>query len=218
MTTITYPSTPRPQGMSWRLVMPAQTNVSDWTGRRQTIASGRGWWECQITFPPIVGTDNVNAWRAFIAKSRGAANDFQVPVDPTAQYVDAPASVVGSLSLNFTTGLYQTFSQGAALVNGSGQTGRTINADGFPASTTVLQAGQFVTINNQLLQLTENVVSNSSGAAVLTFEPPIRVSPANNAPVEYENPYCLMYLVEEPTLSVEAGYVYSLSLNLRESF
>ena len=218
MATITYPSSPKPNGMSWRLVMPSQTNVSDWTGRRQTLASGRGWWECQISLPPIVGTANVNAWRAFIAKSRGGANDFQIPVDPTAQYVDSPASVVGSLSLNFTTGLYQTFSAGAALVNGSGQTGRTINATGFPASTTVLQAGQFVTINNQLLQLTENVVSNSFGVATLTFEPPIRVSPANNAPIEYANPYCLMYFVEEPTLSVENGYVYSLSLNLRESF
>ena len=196
MATITYPSTPRPQGMSWRLVMPAQTNVSDWTGRRQTIASGRGWWEAQITFPPIVGTTNINAWRSFIAKSRGAANDFQVKVDPTAQ----------------------SSSTAIPLVNGAGQTGRTLNTDGWPTSTTVLQAGQYVTINNQLLQLTENVTSNGSGVAVLTFEPPVRVSPSDNAAIEYKNPYCLMYLVEEPTLSVETGYVYSLSLNLRESF
>lgn len=196
MATITYPSTPRPQGMSWRLVMPAQTNVSDWTGRRQTLASGRGWWEGQITFPPIVGTTNVNAWRSFIAKSRGAANDFQVPVDPVAQ----------------------SASTATPLVNGAGQQGRTLNTDGWPLSTTVLQAGQYVTINNQLLQLTESVTSNGSGVAVLTFEPPVRVSPADNAAIEYKNPYCLMYLVEEPTLSVETGYVYSLSLNLRESF
>lgn len=196
MSTITYPSTPKPQGMSWRLVMPAQTNVSDWTGRRQTIASGRGWWECQVTFPPIVGTTNVNAWRAFIAKSRGKANDFQVPVDPTAQ-----SSAVAT-----------------PLVNGASQTGRTLTTDGWPVSSTVLQAGQFVTINNQLLQLTENVTSNGSGVATLTFEPPVRTAPSDNAAIEFKNPYCLMYLVEEPTLSVETGYVYSLSLNLRESF
>ena len=217
MATITYPSTPKPQGMTWRLVMPAQTNVSEWTGRRQTLASGRGWWECQITFPPIVGTANVNAWRAFLAKSQGTANDFRVPVDPTAQAPNITTSAVGSLSLNFITNLYQTFSP-TPLVNGWGQTGRTLSTTGWPVSSTVLQAGQFVTINDQLLQLTENVVSNASGIATLTFEPPIRVSPANNAPIQYENPYCLMYLVEEPTLSVEAGYVYSLSLNLRESF
>lgn len=196
MATITYPSTPKPQGMSWRLVMPAQTNVSDWTGRRQTIASGRGWWEAQITLPPIVGTTNINAWRSFIAKSRGTANDFQVPVDPVAQ----------------------SASTATPLVNGAGQQGRTLNTDGWPTSTTVLQAGQYVTINNQLLQLTENVTSNGSGVATLTFEPPIRVSPSDNTAIEYKNPYCLMYLVEEPTLSVETGYVYSLSLNLRESF
>jgi hypothetical protein len=196
MATITYPSTPRPQGMAWRLVMPAQTNVSDWTGRRQTLASGRGWWEAQITFPPIVGTTNINAWRSFIAKSRGAANDFQIPVDPIAQ----------------------SAATATPLVNGAGQTGRTLNTDGWPLSATVLVAGQFVTINNQLLQLTENVTSNGSGVATLTFEPPIRTSPADNAAIEYKNPYCLMYFVEEPTLSVENGYVYSLSLNLRESF
>ena len=196
MATITYPSTPKPSGMSWRLVMPAQTNVSEWTGRRQTVASGRGWWECQLSLPPIVGTTNINAWRSFIAKSRGSANDFQIPVDPTAQ----------------------SASTATPLVNGAGQTGRTLNTDGWPLSTTVLQAGQYVTINNQLLQLTENVTSNGSGVATLTFEPPIRTSPADNAAIEYKNPFCLMYFVEEPTLSVENGYVYSLSLNLRESF
>jgi len=196
MATVTFPSTPKPNGMSWRLVMPAQTNVSEWTGRRQTIASGRGWWECQLSLPPIVGTSGVNAWRSFIGKSRGKANDFQVPVDPTAQ----------------------SSATATPLVNGAGQTGRTLNTDGWPTSTTVLVAGQFVTINNQLLQLTENVTSNGSGVATLTFEPPIRTAPSDNAAIEFKNPYCLMYMVEEPTLSVENGYVYNLSLNLRESF
>lgn len=196
MATVTFPSSPKPNGMSWRLVMPSQTNVSDWTGRRQTIASGRGWWECQLSLPPIVGTANVNAWRSFIAKSRGRANDFQIPVDATAQ----------------------SAATATPLVNGAGQTGRTLTTDGWPLSSTVLVAGQFVTINNQLLQLTENVTSNGSGVATLTFEPPVRSAPADNAAIEYKNPFCLMYFVEEPTLSVETGYVYSLSLNLRESF
>ena len=196
MATVTFPSTPKPNGMAWRLVMPSQTNISEWTGRRQTIASGRGWWECQLSLPPIVTSTRVNAWRSFIAKARGRANDFQIPVDPTAQSASAATP----------------------LVNGASQTGRTLATDGWPVSTTVLVAGQFVTIGNQLLQLTENVTSNVSGVATLTFEPPIRVSPADNAAIEYKNPYCLMYLVEEPTLSVENGYVYSLSLSLRESF
>jgi len=196
MPTITFPATPKPQSMSWRLVMPSQTNISEWTGRRQTVASNRGWWECQFTLPPLVGVTRVNPWRSFVVQARGQVNDFQVPVDPTAQ-----SAVVAT-----------------PLINGAGQTGRSLASDGWPVSSTVLQAGQFLTINNQLLQLTANVVSNASGQATLSFEPPIRVSPADNAAIEFRNPYCLMYMLEEPTISVEAGYVYSLSLNLRESY
>ena len=196
MATITFPSSPKPQAMSWLLNQPSQVNISSWTGKRQVFASGRGWWECELTLPPIVGTSSVNVWRAFLAKTQGSANVFQVPVDPTAQ-----SSAVAS-----------------PLVNGGSQTGRSLITDGWPVSSTVLSAGQFVTINDQLLQLTADVVSNGSGQATISFEPAIRVSPSDNAPIEFKNPYCLMYLTEKPSLSVEAGYVYSLSLSLRESF
>lgn len=196
MTTITFPSSPKPQTLAWKLVQPAQANVSSWTGRRQVIASSRGWWECELTLPPIVGTSNANAWRSFLAKTQGSANDFQVPVDPTAQ-----SSAVASPK-----------------VNGAGQTGRSIATDGWPISTTVLQAGQYITIANQLLQLTADITSNGSGQATISFEPPIRVPTSDNADIEFKNPYCLMYLIEKPAMSVEPGYVYSLSLSLRESF
>lgn len=196
MTTITLPSTPKFQSVTWKLVQPAQNNISQWTGARQVLPSGRGWWECQITLPPIVGSTNFNPWRAFTALMRGAANDVQIPVDPTAQ-----SSIANTMS-----------------VNGAGQTGRTLNVDGLPNSTTVLTAGQFVTVGNQLLQLTANVTTNGTGQATLSFEPALRASPADNAVVEFKNPYCLMYLVDDPTYSTEPGYVYSLSLNLREAF
>ena len=196
MATITFPSEPAAQAVSWTLVQPAQTNVSQWTGQRQTLASNRGWWECEYTLPPIVGTTNANPWRSFLAKTQGQTNDFQVLVDPVAQ----------------------SSASATPLVNGAGQTGRSLVTDGWPLSTTVLYAGQYVTIGNQLLQLTADVVSDGTGAATISFEPPIRVSPANNTAIEFKNPYCLMYLKEKPAISVEAGYVYSLSLSLRESF
>lgn len=196
MTTITFPSSPKPSGMSWRLVQPAQQNMSEWTGARQVLASGRGWWECSVTLPPIVGEAAVNPWRAFFGLARGAANDFQVPVNEIAQ----------------------SSSTATPLVNGAGQTGRSLNTDGWPNSTAVLSAGQFVTIGNQLLQLTADVTSNGSGQATISFEPAIRVSPADNAAIEYKNPYALMYFVDNPGYSVEPGLVYSLTLNLRESF
>ena len=73
MTTITFPATPKPQSISWRLNLPAQNNVSTWTGKRQVVASGRGWWEATVSLPPIVGTSTFNAWRAFLAAMRARA-------------------------------------------------------------------------------------------------------------------------------------------------
>lgn len=196
MATITFPSSPKPSGMQWRLVMPAQNNVSGWTGQRQVIASNRGWWECSVAFPPIVGRTAARPWKSFIAQARGLANDFRVPVDPTPQSA-LPNTV---------------------LVQGAGQTGRSIVTDGWPNSTTVLSAGDYVTINDQLLQLTANVTSNGSGVATLNFEPPIRVAPSDNTSVEYKNPYALMYFVEEPMQSVGLADVYTIGFELREAF
>lgn len=196
MATITFPSDPKPAGMQWKLVMPSQNNVSGWTGQRQVLASNRGWWECSVAMPPIVGRAAAKPWKSFVAQARGMANDFRVPVDPTPQ--SALASTV--------------------LVRGAGQGGRSIVTDGWPVSATLLSAGDYVTIGDQLLQLTANVTSDGSGIATLTFEPPIRRVPADNAVVEYKNPYALMYFVEEPMQSIGLADVYTLSLELRESF
>jgi len=196
MATITFPSNYNAAELQWKLIMPAQTNISGWTGQRQVIASNRGWWECQFTPPPLVGRDAVRPWRSFIVKARGSANDFQVLAHPR------PQSALSN----------------TVLVQGAGQTGRSIVTDGWPNSTTSLLAGDYVTINDQLLQLTADVTSNASGVATLSFEPPIRSAPADNAVVEYKNPYALMYLVEEPVIGVTVGDVHTLSLNLREAF
>jgi hypothetical protein len=66
--------------------------------------------------------------------------------------------------------------------------------------------------------LTRDVVTNSAGQAQLTFEPALRASPADGTAIEWYNPFCKMFMTETPSYSVEPGYVYSLSLTLRESF
>lgn len=198
MSLIDFPSTPFARSMAWRLVMPTQVNVSEWTGARQAMASGRGWWECQFELPPIVGEREFRPWGVFVAKARGSTNTFEVPVDSAVQ----------------VRGL-----QGyTARVNGGSQTGRSLITDGWPVSRTVLYAGQFVTVGDQLLRLTSDIAANGSGQATIAFEGALRASPADNAVIEFVRPYCLMYLAEEPTVSIEPGRVHSLSLKLREAF
>ena len=196
MTTITLPPFPKTPPLMPRLVRPAQVNASGWTGRRQVLPSGRGWWEASISLTPIVGQDNYRPWAAFLALTDGPVNDFRVLVDPTPQ-----------------SRLTNT-----ARVKGADQTGTTLITDGWPANTTVLKAGMFVTVVDQLVQLTNNATTNGTGEVTLAFKPALRVAPGDNAVVEYKNPYCLMFLTEEPTPSVDQGYIYNLSFNLRESF
>jgi len=196
MTTITLPAFPKTPPLPLRLNRPAQVNTAGWTGRRQVMPSGRGWWECSVSLTPIVGRENFRPWQTFLMLTDGPVNDFRVPVDPSPQS-KLPNTV---------------------LVKGAGQTGTSLITDGWPANSTVLKAGMFVTVVDQLVQLTANATSNGAGEATLTFKPALRVAPGDNAAVEYKNPYCLMFLTEEPSWSVDQGYIYNMSLNLRESF
>jgi hypothetical protein len=196
MATITFPSNYNAAALQWKLIMPSQTNVSGWTGQRQTIGSNRGWWECQFTPPPLVGREAIRPWRSFVAQARGGVNDFRVLAHPR------PQSTLAN----------------TVLVRGGGQTGRSIITDGWPNSVTPILAGDYITIGDQLLQLTADVVSDGSGIATLTFEPPIRRAPSDNSPVEYKNPYALMYMIQEPAISVSVGDVHTFALELREAF
>ncbi len=195
MAIITLPSTPGPARLSWRLVQPDQLNRSEWTGARQVLASGRGWWECDYVLPPVKG-DNFNPWRSFFAQMKGRVNTCQVPVSPTAQ---------SSLS-------------NTVQVNGASQTGRTLATDGWPANSTPLTAGQYVTVNGELLILTADVTANGSGQATLSFEPALRRPPDDNATVEYKNPYAEMHLTATPGYSVDPGDIYSTSAGFSEAF
>ena len=220
MTTITLPASPRAASDSWKLVMPTQTNISGWTGARTTLASGRGWWECSYSLPPMTPAQ-FRSWRSFLSKMRGQANETQVPIDGgRAQYPAPNLKYNAALSLDFENQSY--YSEGGSnytpRVNGASQTGRSLTTDGWDANKLVLREGDLVTINNQLLQITADVTSSSSGSATISFEPPIRTSPADNTAIEFRQPYALMYIEETPGWTHDLGPTYGLQINFREAF
>lgn len=86
-------------------------------------------------------------------------------------------------------------------VNGAGQSGTRLNVDGGPASiNAALKAGEFVCLLvgtlYQLIQLTEDFDTDSTGAGTLVFEPVLRGSPADNAAVIVRNPFVRCFLPE----------------------
>ena len=76
-------------------------------------------------------------------------------------------------------------------INGAGQTGSSLNLKGFPASYQV-KAGQFFSIiyagRRYLHAAASDWGANGSGNLIMPIVPMLRVSPNDNAVVEFERP------------------------------
>lgn len=88
-----------------------------------------------------------------------------------------------------------------ALVNGASQTGSALWIDALPVSTTgLLKAGDMVAVYTtgwELKRLTADLNSNASGQAHMMFEPSLRASPSDNAPISIYRPMARFLLAEE---------------------
>ena len=114
---------------------------------------------------------------------------------------------------------------GTPLVNGAAQTGRTLVIDGAPLSTTAwLKKGDYISVDSgtgrELKLVTANVDTDGSGNATISFRPPIRTSPANNAAVEIDSPSALMRLVDDGqvSLTLKPARFGDMSVRFIESF
>jgi hypothetical protein len=78
---------------------------------------------------------------------------------------------------------------GTPLVAGASQTGASLNTDGWPATTTVLKAGDYFSVNGELKMVTADCVSDASGNATVEFAPILRSAPADNAALTLGSDY-----------------------------
>lgn len=109
---------------------------------------------------------------------------------------------------------------GTPLVVGGSQTGNTLATDGWPNNTLVLKKGDAFSVNNELKIVTADATTNGSGAVTISFEPKIRVSPADNAPITTTNAYCYMRMVddEQAQWEVDESGHYTMVFSGEESF
>lgn len=134
--------------------------------------------------------------QAFLAKLRGGANTFYA-YDPDAK------TLLGA-------------GGGSPLVNGAGQTGASLNIDGASNSVTNwLKAGDYFEVNGEFKMVVANVNTNGSGQATITFEPPLRDSPPDNAVVNITSPRCKMMLVDDDASQWAVDYsgIYQVSFS-----
>ena len=112
-----------------------------------------------------------------------------------------------------------TYGSSTLLVNGASQTGISLVTDGAQASTTVLKAGDFFSVNNELKMVTTNATSDGSGNLTINFVPSLRSSPSDNANLTLINPVCSMKLIaDSTTYSINTSSIYGISFSGVEVF
>jgi hypothetical protein len=108
-----------------------------------------------------------------------------------------------------------------ALPSGTTQTGSGLYLKGLPVSTqNIRAAGDMVEIilptGSQLVRLTAALDSDAAGLGYLQFENPVRVSPADNAAVIFNQPMMRGILSEGPMWPTRPGLFSDFDLDLIE--
>lgn len=177
MTIITMPTTPAFTVSRFGLETNTQRFESSTTRAVQRVQLDGSRWIATYNLPSMK-RDRAAAWQAFFLMLRGGANTFY-GFDPDAVN---PRGVGG----------------GTPLVNGSSQTGSSLNVDGCPASVTGwLLPGDYFSVNGELKMVTAPVNTNGSGEATITFEPFLRTAPGDSAPLTITKASCEMALVDD---------------------
>ena len=159
-------------------------------------------WAIEFTLPPIVNKRVAIEWKAFGMKCEGGFATFLLG-DPSAK---TPLGVA----------------TGSPLVDGSGQEGKTLVTKGWtPNTPKIYRAGDYLQLgaddNAHLHMVVEDADSDALGHAILTINPAMRESPANNSVIVTQNARGVFRMVDDSfSWSVRQGPVYQMSFRAQE--
>lgn len=202
MSILTFPTLPSgtvPNAVTFSLVPNTQAFSSPLDQSTQTVELPGARWTFSLQYPPLDAAD-ARVLKAFLAQLRGMAGRFYLwdhsqPV---------PRGAVG----------------GSPVVNGAGQSGASLVTSGWSANRTVLKVGDYFQVGGELKIVTADVVSNGSGAATITFEPPLRTSPSNGVAIVTTKASAVFRLVDDKQdrMQVSPGKWHDVSLEGVEAF
>ena len=195
-----FPSGIRPAEVVWHLKSKTQKHESPLSAVATTYEMARAAkWMASLTF-----TD----WRryelaeleAFIASMRGSAGRFLL-------WHHARETPRGT-------------ADGVPAVAGAAQTGNTLNTNGWtPNALGVLLRSDYMGVNGELKIITSaQVDADAGGAASITFEPPLRNSPADGALITLNKPTATFMLIGDTEGAIKhAKATGSLTLQCEEA-
>jgi hypothetical protein len=171
---LTPPTTPKPTRVTWSEINLIGSAVSQFTLIRQVYDWAGGSWRVDVEFDPLERVDAA-PWIAFLSSLRGGYGTFYFGSTLCASPLGTGA--------------------GSPKVNAASQTGFTLVTDGWTASSAVLKAGDFISIDYCLYRNEKDVSADGSGNATLDIWPALR-GHADNATITVTNPVGTFRLAE----------------------
>lgn len=168
MTTLSWPTLTRsaPRVIDFSLVPNTQSFSSSLSGSVQTVELPGARWKISFTMENLAEADSA-LLQAFMVKLRGRAGRFYLH--------------------NFARSEPRGTQRGTPLVKGALQTGTTLVIDACTVGATLL-AGDFFAVNGELKMVVADATADGAGEMSLTFEPPLRSSPADNDALTLSSP------------------------------
>lgn len=177
MATFNWPAAVRPSTLEWHLRYNSQAFSSPLSRVVQTAELPGAVWIATMRLDQLKRSE-IAPLEALIFKLRGMANRVLVPD----HFRSNPRGAAGGLPL----------------VLGAGQSGTSITTDGWtgPQAGCLLE-GDRININGEFKAITADTSSDAGGVATLQFEPPLRASPPDNAPITFTDATCKMMLLDD---------------------
>lgn len=200
MTTLSLPTYKDFTEFRFSLASNIITFTSPLDGTVQTIEFPGARWMMTANLPPM-RRSSAAAWQAFFAKLRGMSGRFYAG--------DHNATTPQGTAL------------GTPLVKGASQTGTTLITDGWSINQAgALLAGDYFQVGTELKMVVSTVASDGAGEATITFEPPLRAAPADDAPIITTNPVCVMRLAnnDQAGWDITGSGIYGMAFSAVEVF
>lgn len=183
----------------------AESFESPISGSVQTAELTGGKWIATFNLVTLTRAD-AQKWIAFLVKLRGITGRF---------FVHDPSVAIALGDLTGST----------PVINGGGQTGKSLLATGFATSTTgVLLTGDSIAFDTATWRerhiVTTDVDSDSSGNATIPLAFPMRESPIQGDPLITTNASCIMRLInnEQANWDVQTALRFGIQFSAIEVF
>jgi hypothetical protein len=192
------PTTPAPASATLGSVQPTRVSQAH-SLKRQARTRGAQRWTLHFAWAPLKRAEFA-ALHAFLLSQRGQADSFTT-------LLPGHTAPQGSWA-------------GAPVVNGAGQSGRSVSLRGFTASQAgVAKAGDLLKFagHSKVYMVTADAASNGSGIAAVSIEPALISGPADGEAITSSNvPFTVALAGDNLDVALSPGVLYDLEVDLVE--